>query len=218
MGLADELLLLAYDDQTGKATVSGIALDLGLAASLLVELAMAGRIDVVDGKVVLIDPTPTGDELADDVLARIAGDDRPRPPESWVQRLRAGLRHRVLDELVGKGVVRDQEDTVLGFIPVHRYPATDPAPEADSRARLTAAVVGGQEPDRRTSALCSLVLALRMEKALFPDRPVKEAQARLSAIAEGDWSGPAARRAIDAVHAALIAAMTAAVGGAVAAS
>src|SRR3954464_12868275 len=62
--LAEELLLLAYDDQTGKATGSRIGLDLGMSAAVLVDLALAGRIAYRDGFLKVTDPTPIGDPIA----------------------------------------------------------------------------------------------------------------------------------------------------------
>ena len=73
IALAEELLLLAYDDETGKATVSRIGLDLGMAAAVLVDLALAGRVVYGDGgNLVVKDRTPTGDPIADAVLAKVA--------------------------------------------------------------------------------------------------------------------------------------------------
>src|SRR3954470_4225294 len=97
--LAEELLLLAYDEQTGKATGSRIGLDLGMAAAVLVDLALAGRIAYVNGFLKVCDPTPTGDPIADAVLARVA-EDEPHTPSQWVQRLRHRLRTRVLEDLI----------------------------------------------------------------------------------------------------------------------
>ena len=125
VALAEELLLLAYDDTTGKATMPRISLDLGMAAAVLVELALAGRIAYADGSLTVIDPTPTGEPIVDDVLGRIAAD-TPHTPASWVQRLRHGLRDRILADLCRQGVVRDVDETELGFIHVHRYPVVDP--------------------------------------------------------------------------------------------
>ena len=51
------------------------------------------------GHLTVIDPTPTGEPIADEVLARIAAD-TPHTPGLWVQRLRHGLRDRILDDLV----------------------------------------------------------------------------------------------------------------------
>src|SRR5918912_4172268 len=91
ISLAEELLLLAYDDQTGKATGSRIGLDLGMAAAVMVDLALKGRIAYINGNLTVIDPTPVGDPIEDAVLAKVASDD-PHTPAQWLQRLRHGLR------------------------------------------------------------------------------------------------------------------------------
>src|SRR3954469_20532954 len=96
--LAEELLLLAYNDQTGKATGSRIGLDLGMSAAVLVDLALAGRIADVDGSLRGLDPPPPGAPIAASVLAR-AAEDEPHTPSQWVQRLRHRLRTRVLEDL-----------------------------------------------------------------------------------------------------------------------
>ncbi|WP_229399822.1 GOLPH3/VPS74 family protein [Micromonospora okii] len=190
--LAEELLLLAYDDESGKATMPRISLDLGMAAAVLVELALAGRIAYADGNLTVADPTGTGEPILDDVLGRIAAD-TPHTPSSWVQRLRHGLRDRILGDLVRRGVVRDVEETELGFILVHRYPTADASVEEDTRGRLAEALAGGQLPDERTAALATLVAVLRMEPALgLTGDAARNARVRLEEIAGGaGFSGTA---------------------------
>ncbi|MEV0429565.1 GPP34 family phosphoprotein [Micromonospora sp. NPDC050495] len=219
VALAEELLLLAYDDETGKATMPRISLDLGMAAAVLVELALAGRIAYADGNLAVIDSTPTGEPVADDVLARMAAD-TPHSPSSWVQRLRHGLRDRILGDLCGRGVVRDVDETELGFIHVHRYPVADASVEADIRQRLAAALTSGQLPDERTAALATLVAVLRMEPALrLSGSAADEAGKRLAEIATGaGFSGTVSlddsvvRPSISLVIAALAQAVDAALG------
>ncbi|MCA2213894.1 GOLPH3/VPS74 family protein [Jidongwangia harbinensis] len=185
IALAEELLLLAYDDQTGKATGSRIGLDLGMAAAVMVDLALAGRVAYVEGYLKVIDPTPVGDPIADAVLAKAAADD-PHTPAQWLQRLRHGLRNRVLADLVERGVVRDVDETQLDYIHVHRYPTTDPAVEAEIRKRLGEALISGSIPDERTAALATLLVATRMEPALrLPPEEAAEAHRRLEEIASG---------------------------------
>jgi Golgi phosphoprotein 3 GPP34 len=185
IALAEELLLLAYDDQTGKATGSRIGLDLGMAAAVLVDLALAGRIAYVDGYLKVIDPTPVGDPIADAVLAR-AAEDEPHTPAQWLQRLRHRLRTRVLDDLVARGVIRDVDETQLEFIHVHRYPTTDHAYEAEIRGRLAEALISETIPDERTAALATLLCACRMEPALrLPADQAAQAHQRLERIASG---------------------------------
>lgn len=185
VALAEELLLLAYDDESGKATGSRIGLDLGMAAAVLVELALAGRIAYSEGTLIVTESTPTGEPIADEVLGRIAAD-TPHSPSSWVQRLRHGLRDRVLADLVARGVVRHVDETELGFIHVHRYPAADSRVEADCRQRLAQALTGDVVPDERTAALATLVAAVRMEPTLgLTGRAADDAHRRLEQIAGG---------------------------------
>ncbi|MEU0547486.1 GPP34 family phosphoprotein [Micromonospora sp. NPDC005979] len=185
VALAEELLLLAYDDSTGKATMPRISLDLGMAAAVLVELALAGRIAYADGSLTVVDPTPTGEPVTDEVLARIAAD-TPHTPASWVQRLRHGLRDKILGDLCAQGVVRDVDETELGFIHVHRYPVVDTSVEADTRRRLAEALAGAAAPDERTAALATLVVVLRMESALgVSGEEAATARRRLEEIATG---------------------------------
>ncbi|RKR88575.1 Golgi phosphoprotein 3 GPP34 [Micromonospora pisi] len=185
VALAEELLLLAYDDESGKATGSRIGLDLGMAAGVLVELALAGRVAYDNGSIVVSDPAPTGNPITDEVLGRMAGDG-PLPPASWVQRLRHGLRDRILAGLVGRGVVRDVDETALGHIHVHRYPAVDATVETEIRGRLAVALTGEQVPDERTAALAALVAASRMEPSLgLSGAALADAHRRLAEIAGG---------------------------------
>ncbi|MGK5738305.1 GOLPH3/VPS74 family protein [Micromonospora sp. URMC 103] len=219
VALAEELLLLAYDDETGKATMPRISLDLGMAAAVLIELALAGRVAYTDGNLTVVDPTPTGEPVADGVLARMAAD-TPHSASSWVQRLRHGLRDRILGDLCSQGVVRDVDETELGFIHVHRYPVVDRTVEADTRRRLAEALTGGAAPDERTAALATLVAVLRMESALgVSDGAAEHARQRLAEIASGaGFSGEVTaddsvvRPSVGLVVAALAQAVNAALG------
>ena len=190
--LAEELLLLAYDDQTGKATGSRIGLDLGMSAAVLVDLALAGRVAYVDGYLKVLDPSPIGESIADAVLAKAAADE-PHTPSQWLQRLRHRLRTHVLEDLVSRGVVQDVDETQLGYIHVHRYPTTDHAYEAEIRRRLAEALTTETICDERTAALATLLCACRMEPALrLPPDEAAAAHERLEQIAAGaGFSGSA---------------------------
>ncbi len=118
----EALLLLAYEDLEGKSQVDSTKLKYAVAGAVLVDLAAAGRIDVVDGKVVVNDPTPTGTPYLDDPLGRIAGERKQRKPQWWVEKLSGKSRQQVLDALVARGVLRRDERKVLGIIPADRYP------------------------------------------------------------------------------------------------
>jgi hypothetical protein len=213
LNLVDELVLLVYDD-AGSLAVSGQRVDYGLAGALLTELMLAERVAVPEQRVVVTDPTPTGDPLVDRALARIAADRGGRKPQDWVDPLSNGLREQALDRLVQAGLFRREQDRVLWVFPRTRYPSatgTEPLPEGETRRRLLAAVDGTGAVDPRTAALCALVQALGIERLAVPDRPQRQVQQRFAAIVAASWPAAAVRAAIteqEAAAAAIAAATT----------
>src|SRR5262245_46096827 len=137
VNLAEELLLLAYDDG-GRIQAGGPALDFGLAGGLLLELTLVGRLDLDKGRVVVVDPAATGDAVVDQALAEISADDRRRTPQDWVGRLGRDVRERVLVDLVNQNILRRERDKVLWVFPRTRYPSSTgglPSAEAEARTR-----------------------------------------------------------------------------------
>ncbi|MEV8506802.1 GPP34 family phosphoprotein [Actinoplanes sp. NPDC051475] len=159
MNLAEEFALLAYRDD-GSLEIDGTRLDHGLGGALLLELALAERVGVEDGKVFVRDPAPLGDPLVDEALARIAADAKHRRPGRWVSTFAKDTRARTLARLVDAGVLSREKDKVLFVFDRTRYRAphgVEPVPETEARQRLTAAVSGTGPVEPRTAALCALV-------------------------------------------------------------
>ncbi|MGC5285808.1 GOLPH3/VPS74 family protein [Micromonospora sp. DT231] len=216
--LADELALLAHDD-AGTNRLGWPGLDHGLAGALLLDLAVAGRVELVDDRLVVTDPAPVGRPLLDDALARIAGERKLRKPQDWVTRLAKDLPRRVLDGLVAAGVLRRESDRVFWVVPRTRYPSptgTEPAVETEARQRMWAAIVGDGPVPPRTAALLGLTRAVRLHRTLFGDLPRQRVERRLDEIGAGDWGSAATRRAIEQTQAALLTATTAATAAAIA--
>jgi pimeloyl-ACP methyl ester carboxylesterase len=220
MNLAEELTLLAYADD-GTPLTDGTHLDNGLGGALLLELALAGRVDVRDKKVVVLDPAPTGDPLVDEALARIAAEPKERRPGAWVTRLAKQARPRVLDKLVADDVLTVEKDRVLGVFPRKKYPAVngvEPVAETQARQRLRTAVLGSGPVETRTAALCALVAATDLDRKVLADLDRRRIQARLKEIGEGSWAAIAVKKAIEEIQAAvmvaIVASTTAATAGA----
>ncbi|GAB7039499.1 MULTISPECIES: GOLPH3/VPS74 family protein [Catenuloplanes] len=207
ISLAEELVLLAYDDE-GAASGTSTWLDYGIAGAHLVELALAERIALTDGRVDVVDATPTGSPRADAALATIAADAKRRKPDDWIYRLSKKARQPVLDELVGAGILERRADRVMRIFPVTRYPAphgVEPVAETERRALLRAAIDGSDTaPDTRTLVLCTLIAALDWEKRVFPDLPRKETKKRLKELGESHWAGSAVGRLIKDLQAAIM--------------
>ncbi|MEW9555997.1 GPP34 family phosphoprotein [Nonomuraea sp. NPDC050783] len=212
--IAEELLLLAHGEDDGKQLISATQLDPALGGALLAELAVEGRVELSDKKLVLTSSAPLGDDELDATLTRIAEDGKERKPAWWVQRLQsAKLRKRLLTKLAQAGVLTEERGKVLGIFPVTRWPEADPAVEAEVRERVAAAL-GGADPDARTAVLIAIMHAAKLDRKAFPGA----SRQRVKEIAEGAWAGDAVAKAIAAINAATVTAITAATVAATTAS
>jgi hypothetical protein len=214
--IAEDLLLLVTDDATGKPIVGSTELEHALAGAVLLELAMSGRVDVEKGsgfgrgdRVVVTDASHAGDPLLDEALSRIAA--KSRKPEAVVSGLRKGLRSRLYERLADRGILRMEQGRVLGLFPGTRWPAVDSAHERQLRQALNDVLVVGTEPQPRIAAVVSLLYAIKAVPKVVDSREDKKAiQARAKTITEGAWAASAVRKAVEAVNAATVAAVTAA--------
>jgi hypothetical protein len=204
--IAEEILLLAYREDTGKSKIGSIELESALGGAVLAELALKGRLDFEGTTVHVTDPAPVGDDELDAVLARIAGERKERKPEWWVGKLRSSkLRGRLLTRLAARGVLSEQQTKVFGLFPTRRYPELDPGPEQELRQRIES-VLAGAEPDEHLAIVVAILHAAKLDRKAFPHASKK----RIKEIAEGDRTGVAVRKTIASIHASIAAAGTAA--------
>jgi hypothetical protein len=209
--LAEDLLLLALDDDQGAVSWQrSTALPFGLGGALLTDLALQGRIDSADKKIVVGDPSPTGDELLDAALETIRASTKRRDAEHWVKKLggRKGLRHELARRLVARGILREQERTFLWVFHDPRFPTSDPGPESAVRGRVRDLALAGAEPDPRTLLLLSLANACSLADGLFSREERTRAKRRIKDLVEGEQFGTAVAKAV-ASATALVAAVAA---------
>lgn len=217
MLLAEDLLLLLLDDSTGRPVTDGTRLDNAIAGAVLLELALQGRVDIAGtnqakvkkGRLVCRDPSPTGDPVLDDALARLVDKDGKKP-DSALGPLGKGLRTRLLNGLATRGILRRDKGRVLGIFPTTRWPAADSRHERALRSALHDVLVVGLTPDDRTGALISLLSAIDVLPKVVDAPNRRDLKRRGKEVAEGAWAADAVRRAVAAVNAATTAAVTAA--------
>ncbi|HET6652800.1 MAG TPA: GPP34 family phosphoprotein [Nocardioides sp.] len=227
MLLAEDLLLLLTDDDTGRLLVEGSAADVALGGARLIELTIEGRVDLTGegegrtGRLVVRDRTRLADPILDEALDLVAAKEGKKP-DAVVGPLGKKLRDRLYLRLAEQGVLRSERGKVLGLFPTRRWPASDAAHERQLRAGLEQALLMGLQPPERVAALVSLLHALRsVHKVVRPkDHGVskRDLDRRAKEIAEGDWGSAAVRKAVDAIAAATVAAVTAATTASVAGS
>ncbi len=166
--LCDDLLLLGVRPD-GTLALPG-NLRFGVSGAELVRLAAARRVDIERGRIVVLDTTPTGDELLDAALASMAGGRRGPSAKAWVAHHRPGLVHLYLARAAAAGTIRSERGTRLGFLPVTRWLVTDTARAAAARARLEAVAAGTGPVGQEQAALAGLAVAAGVAMVAFPGR------------------------------------------------
>ncbi|MEU8224493.1 GPP34 family phosphoprotein [Kribbella sp. NPDC048915] len=207
MLIAEDLLLLLYDDQTGKPITGAPGLDYALAGAVLIELTLQRKVDITTegkaGRLRVLDGTPTGDPILDERLAYVVG--KPgKKPKDQIGKLSKHLREQLLARLADRGILQADQGKVLGLFPVTRWPARDARHEQEVRTRLHGVLAQGLQPDERTGALVALVNALNVVPKVVTDAVDKRAlKRRAKEIAESDWAADAVKKAVAEMQAAV---------------
>ncbi len=213
MLIAEDLLLLLTDDESGKVVVTGQQLDLALGGAHLLDLSLDERVTLDDRKRLQVrDASPTGDPLLDRALEVVASKEGKKP-QSAITPLSKKVRPALYERLVASGILRAEHGTVLGIFPTHRWPTNAADHEAGVRRDIAAALVQGTTPTPRTGALVALLVALQVTHKVVPPKgnglTRRELTKRAKAIAQGEWASAAVRKAIDDMTAAVMVAVTA---------
>lgn len=111
--LADDLFLLAHNDMTGKPRLHPRVAGIALAGALLGELALFGRVDIHPGSVVVVNPRPIPDRLADRVLRQVEADRQASPVGTWLARLAPTANDRVAGRLAEAGLLNKSRSGLL---------------------------------------------------------------------------------------------------------
>jgi hypothetical protein len=212
-------LLLAFDD-AGTDTFGMLQLDYVLAGAVLTELAMAGRAEVSQSRLMLTDAAKTGEPVLDKAIELIGAARKPRRVETWIPTLAGGLRKMSVQRLLDQGVLRAVHDKVLWIFPRTRYVPTGGGADAESRLRRTleSALDASGPVDARAAALLSLLRAIDVQGKVFPARDAKQVKQRIEEIAAGDWASAAVKKAVESMQAAIMASTVVATTAAVASS
>lgn len=211
--LADDLMLVLLSPETARPVVDAQRLPPALAGAVLLDLALADRLDVTPGarrsqdKLSVRPGPPVGDALHDDALDRLgSGERRGRAAVQKIARWR--LPREVQARLAEQGLV---EHTPGGFLKLTRN-----VPDGSARdvlvGEVVAALTGSQPPTQRQAALVSLLHAVGAVAKVAPGTGLtrREVARRAKEVSEGEWAGAAVLAAVRAAQAGTSAAVTAA--------
>ena len=220
MLIAEDLLLLVTDDSSGRLVAAPLQVDLGLGGALLVDLVLAGNVDLSGKgeKITVTNRSTTGEDLLDGAL-RIAVDHQGQAVSKVIKPLSKHVRTAIYEQLTAKGLVHAEQGKILGLFPTHRWPSDDANHEARVRHLINEALINGASPSPATASLIALLHAMKCLDKVFRPKQLgtskQELQTRAEQISQGGWASEAVQEAIKKAIAASAAAVAAAATSAV---
>jgi hypothetical protein len=221
--LAEELLLIALDDEKGTIISSAyLAISYGLAGAILMEMAENKKIEIEGKKLKLVNPGLTGDFVIDRVVEMISKSRKPHTLQHWVSQIGykiKDIKEKLLEDLINKGILEKREGKVLWIFTTKKYPTRYEKPENLVRKRIIDIVMKGVEADSGSLMLLSLIEACELTKEVFRDKKdYKIARKRIKELSAGDMVNKAIHEAVQAIQAAIAVSITASVAASAATS
>ncbi|MCY3590153.1 MAG: GPP34 family phosphoprotein [Acidobacteria bacterium] len=196
----EEILLLLLDDDSGAMKrVAPNVMELLLAGAILMDLALRGRLDCDLQRLVVVDPTPVGEEILDGPLAEIAEAADEADARTWVVRLSARskqVQEAALARLVERGILRVEDRSFLWVFGSRRYPMVDDREEREVKLRILDVLLSDRIPAPRDVALICLADASNAFQVILSAQELRHAAARIELVRGFDLIGQAMGRAI----------------------
>jgi Golgi phosphoprotein 3 len=161
--LLEEVVLLTINPQTGCLEGGDkFSVRYALAGAILFDLALDRRIDTDVDSITVIDSTPTGNPIQDELLSSIARMTGPLRVRDCVEQVfyeGRDLEGEALGQLAEKGIIRRETTRLLWVIDRERLRIMDGAMRQHTAARLAQTVLQDEIPDVRDIMLVSLASA-----------------------------------------------------------
>ena len=200
LGFVEEILLLQLDETQGKfVNLPMSAADVVLAGAALMELALANRVDSDLEQLILVDPTPTGDDILDDVLQQLADTSREVSAGAVLERLSVNgekYQEMALKRLIAKGVLREENGRFLWVFRTRRYPVVDDSEQREVGTRLRQLLLTDEIPDPRDVVLICLIDACGLLGLVLSPDEIAQTKTRVEQLSRLDLIGQAVTKAM----------------------
>ncbi len=204
---AEELLLLALDDKKGVIKpLPCHSIRFALTGAILMDLALADRIDTDLDSLIVVNAEPVGNQLLDDVLKRLEKADTPKNTEYWLNDIAwniEDLQEKTLQQLVDKGILKVEDRKVLWVFARRRYPLIDDREVKEVHARLRELILNQDIPDPRDAVLISLVLACNLFNEIFSEDELEKVMPWITKLAKLDLIGREVNQSIHKIFLAI---------------
>ena len=213
-GLAEELFLLLLDEQSGALRpVASRAASLAFGGAVLMELQLANRIDSDPETLVLIDPSPLGDDLLDPALAEVAAAEERHDLVFWVERAAEwgdDVEEKVIARLARREILLEPDQGgVLTLSPqvarTRRYPSSDGAEREHVALRIMRLLFDRETPEPplptpEDIAIVCLANACDLFPLLLSPSELEKARPRIDLVSRMDLVGQTIIRVVRLVQ------------------
>ena len=200
--LIEEILLLTLDDHGSFLPVPEYSLEIASAGAILMDLALRDKLDADPQVLMLVDPTPTGDDILDPVLQELGRAEGELQLREWLMRLakRESIRKSALDRLVERGILRRDEKKLLWVFGSRRYPVIDNREQTEAKLRILEILLTDEIPDPTDVVLICLANACSLFQSILSPQELGSARDRIEQVAKMDLIGQKMLQEIANVH------------------
>ncbi len=199
------MVLLLLDDERGELApgLSRDTLNVVLGGAVLMELALANRIDTDLARLVLLDGAPLQDDLLDPVLAAVAREPHEHDAGFWVRRTAATggvILERALARLARRGILEAASDGAFFLTrPVfraRRYPPSGGKQVDEVRLRVMRVLFSEDIPYPREIAVIGLADAAGVFRNILSGPELELVRERIELVARMDLIGRSVAHAV----------------------
>jgi Golgi phosphoprotein 3 len=187
--ILERLFILSINDEQGAVVSSAKnMLRYGLAGALLVELALANKIHLEEGRLGLADPGSCGHILMDDFLAMVAAEEKPRKIRHWLEAIdsKQTMKH-IAGELIASKVISFEKNRYRLIIPFEGAPQGNATAKYWIKQHLRGIVLAGENAEASDLALLNLMKACHQQRLVFTRDERKFATKKIDALAQGQF-------------------------------
>ncbi len=201
--LPDELLLMLLNEDSGYfRQVPGWDLNCAVVGAVIAELSLISRIDTDMDSLILLDKTPTGDPVLDDILGEIADEPGQQNAQYWIERLAPHAERVIdmtLDRLVALQILQyhDGEFWTLSHTAwqsAEQNGSTEAAGTEFVTTRISNVLYNNEIPDPRDVIIIALANTCDVLRFVFPIE--EEHEERVALICKMDLIGRAIADAV----------------------
>ncbi|HLS69715.1 MAG TPA: GPP34 family phosphoprotein [Kiloniellales bacterium] len=215
--IVEEFLLLSHDEKSGRLLYATQPItQIALVGAVLMDLALANRVDSDLQKLMLVDPTPVGEPAPDHILALIVAAEKAaesgneRTIRDWIDHLAPEadrIRELSLQRLIERGILREEEGRFLWVFATRRYPIVDNKEQTEVKLRMAQILMSDEIPDPHDIAILNLADACGLLHEIFSSHELSRLEERIEQITRMDLIGQAISATIDELRAALVTVM-----------